>query len=79
MSSPVRHVYVYLCLSDPGWRSQRAATPCVLRAVAAVGHTPLSGFYDNNRADLSPHPPPTALHPHLQQDGQPQVQQKHLR
>lgn len=30
---------LYVCLNDPGWQSQRAVSPSVLRAVAAAGHT----------------------------------------
>lgn len=48
-------------------------TPSALRAVAAVGHTPPLGLYDDSRADPSPPPPPLALLPQL--DGHPQVQQ----
>lgn len=62
-------------LNDPGWRSQRAATLCVLRAAAAVGHILLSGVYGSNPAGPSPAPPsypPLVL---LLQNGQLQVKQ----
>lgn len=70
-------VFSCVCLNDPGWWSQRAVTPSVLRAVAAVEHTLPSGLYDNNRADPCPHPPPVVVLSLQQQDGHPQVQQKH--
>lgn len=71
-------MFVFLCfLNDPGWRSRRAVTPSVLRAVAAVGHTPPLGLCDNNRADPSPPPPPIVPLPLQQQDDNLQVQPKH--
>lgn len=44
-------------LSDQGWWSRRAATPCVLRAAAAAAHGSTSGVYNSSQSDPSPPQP----------------------